>query len=287
VKSTSQGETLYSHVMDTHHDPNNTPHPPSPCPLAAELIGQHIGLPDGTTGILCDTDHTHAQGQHTCWLILDGTHRHPLPPGRIKLSVLDRRPVPLRHDDETLTFADAVRLIRDYQAAYEALWPTPRRGPAPRYPRTPPTTESHYTRARVRRVHATGRWAANIGWAGTTRSLGEYDSPQQAADACWEANRQAWDDLEAWCRQHVAGPWDGFERGSTLDIQMADRVTAEQAAELAGITRATWDGYRSRGDVPEPAGEDPGTGVLTWDRVEVLEWIQSRPGQGRRTDLDH
>jgi hypothetical protein len=269
--------------MDTHDTPN-----PCTCQIAADLIGQHIALPDGTQGILCDTDHTHVDGQHTCWLILDGTHRHPLQDGQIKLSVLDRRPVPLRHDDEILTFADAARLIREYEAHYEALWPVPRRGPAPRYPRTPPTTESHYTRARVRRVHTTGRWAADIGWAGTTRSLGEYDTPQQAADACWKANRAAWDDLDAWCCRHVAGTWEGFERGSTLDIEVVDRVTAEQAAELASITRATWDSYVSRGrpPAPEPAGEDPGTGVLTWDRVKVLEWIQSRPGQGRRTDLD-
>lgn len=51
----------------------------------------------------------------------------------------------------------------------------------------------------------------------------------------------------------------------------------------AGITRGTWDGYVSRGQVPPRIGHDWHTGEPLWDRIAVEYWMTARR-PGRRTD---
>jgi hypothetical protein len=57
-------------------------------------------------------------------------------------------------------------------------------------------------------------------------------------------------------------------------------LTGEQVADLIGVSYATWRSYRARGQALEPAGRDPETGRLVWDRDEVIAWNDSRPGRG-------
>lgn len=70
---------------------------------------------------------------------------------------------------------------------------------------------------------------------------------------------------------------------------MADLITTEQAAQLAGITPATWRYYLSRrrnlsrGEIPLPVEHHGRTAM--YDRAAVIAWTQNRPGRGSRTDL--
>ena len=62
-----------------------------------------------------------------------------------------------------------------------------------------------------------------------------------------------------------------------------DTLTNADAAELAGITPATWRRYVTTGHAPAPDGR---VGVTPWWRRSTVErWMESRPGQGTRTDL--
>ncbi len=63
------------------------------------------------------------------------------------------------------------------------------------------------------------------------------------------------------------------------------RLTNRQAAELAGIAPGTWRDYVARGYAPQPDGR---LGVTPWWwEGTVRAWLESRPGQGARTDLTH
>ncbi|RCV51875.1 transcriptional regulator [Marinitenerispora sediminis] len=61
-----------------------------------------------------------------------------------------------------------------------------------------------------------------------------------------------------------------------------ERLTADQAASLAGVRRDTWHSYVSRGQAPEPDGRVGRT--PWWWRSTVERYLDSRPGQGARTD---
>jgi hypothetical protein len=64
-----------------------------------------------------------------------------------------------------------------------------------------------------------------------------------------------------------------------------NRVGNAGAAQIAGITPATWRSYVSRGEAPPPDGREAISGTPWW-RVSTIErWMRSRPGQGSRTDL--
>lgn len=65
---------------------------------------------------------------------------------------------------------------------------------------------------------------------------------------------------------------------------MPDYLTANQIAAKLGIEQTTWRGYVSRGDAPPP---DKTLGPLNLWLVDTFEeWRDSRPGQGRRKDLE-
>ncbi len=59
-------------------------------------------------------------------------------------------------------------------------------------------------------------------------------------------------------------------------------MTADEAAEAAGVTPGTWTGYVSRGQAPEPTRFDPKTGRRLWARASVEFWLANRPGRGAR-----
>ena len=69
---------------------------------------------------------------------------------------------------------------------------------------------------------------------------------------------------------------------------MSAPVAADEAARVAGLTRATFTAYvRSRRPKHHPAplpvarvGSTP-----VWDPDEVAEWARTRPGRGARLDL--
>jgi predicted DNA-binding transcriptional regulator AlpA len=65
---------------------------------------------------------------------------------------------------------------------------------------------------------------------------------------------------------------------------MPDRLTARECASLAGVKASTWDAYVTRGYAP-PADGRLGN-QRWWLRSTVEQWMQSRPGQGARTDRE-
>jgi len=62
-----------------------------------------------------------------------------------------------------------------------------------------------------------------------------------------------------------------------------NRLTAREAATLAGVAVSTWDAYVTRGYAPEPDGRFGSQRY--WNRSTVEQWKASRPGRGKRTDL--
>ena len=56
------------------------------------------------------------------------------------------------------------------------------------------------------------------------------------------------------------------------------RLTTREAADLVGVTPASWRSYVSRGRAPQPDGR---LGITPWWREStVRRWQKSRPGQG-------
>ncbi len=276
------------------------------CGTIRTLIGQHIctdRLPnppkvDHVIVVVTDIDHTSTATGPRCWLVLDGWHRWALPvtEDRVEIVTTDepttlgqRIREPLVHHG-ALTLSDAADLVRQYEAAYQmaglAIPRLPggstkaRRAFTPRAPKTPITARSYYTQGRIRRVPETGRWAADQGFAGTTRPLGEYDTPDEAEQRIIAATSGAWDALEAWLLDHVGGDWH-LVRETGVDIEILDRMTSEQAAALAGVEPSTWRAYVARGQAPAASGTGA-AGRDYWDRVDVLAWLDIRPGQGKR-----
>ena len=64
---------------------------------------------------------------------------------------------------------------------------------------------------------------------------------------------------------------------------MTGLLTAEQAAEAAGVKVTTWDAYVSRGYAPPP--DERRSGRRYWLTGTISAWLDERPGQGARTDL--
>ena len=61
-----------------------------------------------------------------------------------------------------------------------------------------------------------------------------------------------------------------------------DRLTARQAAALAGVQPSTWTSYVSRQQAPAADGQFGNQNW--WLRSTVETWLANRPGQGARTD---
>lgn len=68
-------------------------------------------------------------------------------------------------------------------------------------------------------------------------------------------------------------------------------LSANEAAELAGVAIDTWRSYVHRHQAPEPhqdpstglPSRDPATGKIRWLKDDVVHWLRNRPGAGART----
>ena len=65
-----------------------------------------------------------------------------------------------------------------------------------------------------------------------------------------------------------------------VDI-MGAKLRAAEVAELLGVSETTFRAYVSKQFAPQSVGRDPQTGVLLWDRDEIRQWHENRPGRGR------
>lgn len=57
----------------------------------------------------------------------------------------------------------------------------------------------------------------------------------------------------------------------------AGRLTAEQAAQRAGVALSTFTAYVSRGQAPPSAGFNPRTGRAEWTLHDIEAWLEHRP----------
>lgn len=64
--------------------------------------------------------------------------------------------------------------------------------------------------------------------------------------------------------------------------ELDDWITTDEAAALAHVAPDTLRHYARHGQVPAPQKFGRS---LVWSRSSILTWMQSRPGQGARTDL--
>ncbi len=81
---------------------------------------------------------------------------------------------------------------------------------------------------------------------------------------------------------HDAGVDEAGVHGAGVDEAEGDDSgtwTAEQCAAAWGVKTATWLGYVSRGQAPQPLQERDGSGRRRWDPVAVRTF--PRPGSGR------
>jgi hypothetical protein len=69
------------------------------------------------------------------------------------------------------------------------------------------------------------------------------------------------------------GSTEGDDRGTW---------TAEECAAAWGVKTATWLGYVSRGQAPQPLAERDGSGRRRWDPVAVRTFPRPGPGRSRR-----
>jgi len=70
---------------------------------------------------------------------------------------------------------------------------------------------------------------------------------------------------------------------SAPELHVMALLTVNDIAQAAGVSKATIDSYRHRGDLPQPQvvrGRTP-----LWSRPVVVHWLAHRPGAGWRTDL--
>lgn len=64
--------------------------------------------------------------------------------------------------------------------------------------------------------------------------------------------------------------------------ELSDWITTDEAAALAHVEPDTLRHYARHGQAPGPQKFGRS---LVWSRRSILTWLQSRPGQGARTDL--
>lgn len=201
--------------------------------------------------------------------------RSPFPPHRGAMSIGQALAVVREARDKYTAMADLVPVIPARDGGSDA---THRAFTSVR-PQLPESSRSTYTRGRVRRVTASGRWAADLGHGGSTRPLGEYSSMGEAQTALARAHVEAWDALEAWLREYVAGGWELTRL--PLDMAVEDRLYLVDVAAHYGVAPATVRAYRSRGQIPAPDSLE-GARNPWWHRATITGW--PRPGTGARTD---
>lgn len=107
--------------------------------------------------------------------------------------------------------ADAYRQAGDLIPSLARGAPAIRRAFRPRRPDLPPAASSHYTRARIRELPS-GRWAADLGFGSSLRTLGEFDSFHAAQAAIHQAACAAWKRLEMFLRTYIVGEWSLTQR---------------------------------------------------------------------------
>jgi hypothetical protein len=67
------------------------------------------------------------------------------------------------------------------------------------------------------------------------------------------------------------------------ELHVLTMLTVADVSRLAGVSKATVDSYRYRGELPAPQATRGRTPL--WARPIVHRWLRNRPGCGWRTDL--
>lgn len=101
-------------------------------------------------------------------------------------------------------------------------------------------------------------------------------TPPQRARADRLAGEGAIDGAGAPPEEQVVGMW-------APELHVRAMVTVADIAEMLGVARDTVAAYRYRGYLPEPQAVVGRTPV--WSRPIVRHWMESRPGNGWRTDI--
>lgn len=69
---------------------------------------------------------------------------------------------------------------------------------------------------------------------------------------------------------------------------MKELIGNEAAAAYVGVSVNTWRPYVARGYAPQPDRREikGGHAIPVWKKKTLDAWMSSRPGAGKRTDLD-
>jgi hypothetical protein len=82
---------------------------------------------------------------------------------------------------------------------------------------------------------------------------------------------------------HCAGVGDLVIGMLAPELHVLTMLTVADISRLAGVSKATVDSYRYRGELPAPQATRGRTPL--WARPIVHRWLRNRPGCGWRTDL--
>lgn len=70
-------------------------------------------------------------------------------------------------------------------------------------------------------------------------------------------------------------------------LKLSELIDTEEFAEMVGVQAGTIHAYRKkpeRYEIPEPVAYIGS--VPVWTRRQAVDWVNHRPGQGTRSDLD-
>lgn len=76
--------------------------------------------------------------------------------------------------------------------------------------------------------------------------------------------------------------WEWIVLSEDESLRARPTMLLSEVLAAAGIRRATWDGYVSRGQVPPRVGHDWHTGEQVWDAAVVRHWLLTRRRRAAR-----